>query len=156
MKRCSKCKKGRSYDEFYKDKTAKDGYNSICKLCRLEMDRKRRKTDPDWVKRRKEQNKKFHEENKEKIAERKKRWLASEKGKESHRKSNKKYKEKFPEKKKAHDAIYRAVKKGELFKPSHCQICGEEGNTEAHHARYGREQRTSVIWVCKICHSKLT
>jgi hypothetical protein len=120
------------------------------------MDRERRKTDSEWVKKRKEQNAKFHKDNKEKIAARKKIWFSSEKGKESHRKSAIKYRLSSPEKKKAHDAVYRAIKRGELFRPNHCQICDAEGYTEAHHANYGEDKRTSIIWICKNCHEKLT
>lgn len=156
MKLCSKCKQEKTYDGFYKDKTAKDGYNGICKACRLEMDRNRRKNDPNWVEKRKRQNSKYHEENRDSIRERKKKWFQSPKGIESHRNSAKKYKKKHPEKKKAQDAVYRAVKRGELFRPSHCQLCDKETNTEAHHSSYGNEKRTSVVWLCKLCHEHVT
>ncbi len=156
MKICSRCKKEKDYDEFYKDKAAKDGYNCICKLCRLEMDRNRRKSDPEWVKRRKIHNSLFHKNNREKVRERKKRWFSSQEGLESHRNSTRKYREKNPEKKKAQDAVYRAVRRGELIIPEHCQICNRKGQVEAHHAQYGKEKRTSVIWICKRCHEKIS
>ena len=33
MKRCSKCKKRKSYSKFYKNKQTKDGFRSDCKKC---------------------------------------------------------------------------------------------------------------------------
>jgi predicted HNH restriction endonuclease len=153
MKICSKCKLRKNYDGFYKDKKAKDGYNGICKQCRLEMDRERRKKDSVWVERRKDQNSKYHKENRDQIRQRKKEWFNSDKGKISHLRSTRKYRNENKEKRYAHDAVYRATKKGELMRPKFCQICGKEGRIEAHHAKYDRDQRTAIIWICKNCHS---
>ena len=36
-KTCTKCKERKLLSEFYKDKTSKDGYNSICKACRKKL-----------------------------------------------------------------------------------------------------------------------
>ena len=33
MKKCSKCKELKSYDNFFKNKCAKDGYQNQCKIC---------------------------------------------------------------------------------------------------------------------------
>lgn len=154
MKKCSKCKEEKDYDSFYKDKRAKDGYNSICKICRLEMDRNRRKTDPIWALKRKMHNSKYHQDNREKIAERKKTWFTSEKGKESHLVSSKKWKQANSSKVLAHDAIYRAVKRGKIIPKEKCEVCGSKFKIEAHHPDY--RQRLSVIWLCKHCHEKLT
>ena len=154
MKKCSKCKREKEYEEFYRDSTAKDGFNGICKKCRLSMDRKRRKLDPAWVTKRKLQNKRYHEKNREKIALRKKEWFNSEKGKKSHRTSASKWKKKNACKVKAHSAIERAVKRGELIPKTHCEVCNGTHRIEAHHPDY--RKRLTVIWLCKFCHEKLT
>lgn len=156
MKKCSRCKKEKTYEGFYKDKSTKDGYNSICKKCRLFMDRERRNKDPEWVERRQKHNSEFHVNNREKISLRKKEWVKSENGKKSHYLSSLKYRKSNPEKRKAHNAVYRAIKKGELVRPKRCQICDEEGKIEAHHASYDNGKRTSIIWVCKCCHESIT
>lgn len=39
---CTKCKERKLLSEFYKDKTSKDGYNSICKACRKRLYGKKR------------------------------------------------------------------------------------------------------------------
>lgn len=33
MKICTKCKEGKPFDEFNKNKSRKDGYNNICRIC---------------------------------------------------------------------------------------------------------------------------
>lgn len=154
MKKCSRCKQEKNYEGFYKDAKAKDGFNSICKLCRLQMDRDRRKNDPVWVEKRKVQNSEFHYQNRDAIAERKKEWLNSENGKKLHRASAKRRKENNVDKRKAHGAVERAVRNGLLVKPKKCQLCNSTKRIEAHHHDY--RKTLSVLWVCKKCHVKLT
>ena len=56
-----------------------------------------------------------------------------------------------PEAKRAHGAVYRAVKKGTLQKPNACQKCGAKGYVEAAHKDYSRP--LDVEWLCKRCHT---
>jgi hypothetical protein len=154
MKKCSKCKQEKNFSGFYKDRKAKDGYNSICKICRLEMDRNRRKNDLVWVEKRHLQNKIFHEENRETIAIRKKNWRATEIGRESHRLSSRKWKAKNGAKVRAHSAVERAIKKGTLQSKKFCEVCNSTKRIEAHHADY--RKKLEVLWLCKLCHAKIT
>jgi len=88
MKTCSKCKEEKLFSEFSKNKTRKDGYNHICKLCVIEYKQKNKARIALYVKEHYVTNKEkilaYQEEyaklNKVKIAIRKK-------------KSNKKYRE---------------------------------------------------------------
>jgi hypothetical protein len=41
-KTCTRCHKRRKIDQFYKDKTQKDGHASWCKTCEREYDREYR------------------------------------------------------------------------------------------------------------------
>ncbi|HTJ53627.1 MAG TPA: hypothetical protein VL443_29435 [Cyclobacteriaceae bacterium] len=154
MKICSRCKEEKDYDGFYKDKAAKDGFNSICKKCRLEMDRTRRESDIVWKEKKKLQNIIYHEKNREAIAERKKAWLSSDEGKKSHRESTRKWKKKNRDAVLAHRAVERAVKKGILIPETNCEICNGTTRIEAHHPDH--RFRLKVIWLCKYCHEKLT
>lgn len=61
LKKCSKCKGEKSYDEFHKDKTRKDGYYHRCKICTSEDNKNSRNKNKDKVK---EDNKIWRENNK--------------------------------------------------------------------------------------------
>lgn len=52
----------------------------------------------------------------------------------------------------AHQAVFRALKRGEIEKPDSCQLCGADSRLEAHHARYDEPLR--VLWLCRSCHAK--
>lgn len=154
MKTCSRCKQEKEYDKFYKDKKTKDGFNGICKLCRLLHDRERRKKDPVWVEKRRLQNSKYHFENREAIAKRKKEWLESEKGIESHRASTRKWKKNNTIKVRAHSAVERAVARGILIPKERCEVCNGTHKIEAHHPDHRKQLQ--VLWLCKYCHEKLS
>jgi len=61
-KKCSKCGEIKPFEEFYKDKSHKDGYRSICKKCIKENNKKWYEENKEYMK---EYNKKWYEENKE-------------------------------------------------------------------------------------------
>ena len=51
---------------------------------------------------------------------------------------------------KARKKIGNAIQRGRLQKPKHCEHCGKECLTEAHHSDY--DKPFDVSWVCKKCH----
>lgn len=55
---------------------------------------------------------------------------------------------KYPERRKAHAAVFRAIKKGTLKKQS-CEVCGVK-RAHAHHEDYTKP--LEVIWLCQIHH----
>jgi hypothetical protein len=57
---------------------------------------------------------------------------------------------KHPLAKKAHAAVYAAVKSGKLVKPKNCQGCGKEKPLHAHHVNY--LVPLDVMWLCFSCH----
>ena len=51
----------------------------------------------------------------------------------------------------AHKALYRAVRRGKIVKPTNCQMCGISGvRIIAHHHDY--DKPLDIIWVCASCH----
>jgi hypothetical protein len=62
--------------------------------------------------------------------------------------------ERYPERKHARDAVYRALKTGELVKPLKCQDCGNVAYLEGHHESYASTDWLIVRWLCKPCHNK--
>lgn len=62
--------------------------------------------------------------------------------------------ERHPEHKKARQAVYEALKRGDLVKPEKCQDCDETKPLQGHHESYEKEKWLDVIWVCRKCHRK--
>lgn len=56
MKYCSKCQTEKTLDFFFKDKSRKDGYALICKVCRLAHLKIKRETDAEFHKKCKERS----------------------------------------------------------------------------------------------------
>ena len=65
---------------------------------------------------------------------------------------SKKYRENNREKVRAHDIVYRAIKRS-ILKKGKCIICGRI-DTQGHHVDYSRP--LEVIWLCPIHHKKRT
>lgn len=63
-KMCGKCHKTKQLKEFYKNRSAKDGYQNMCKLCKHEYNRQYRKKNnvkaKAWDKRAREKIKKHN------------------------------------------------------------------------------------------------
>lgn len=63
------------------------------------------------------------------------------------------YRQKYSYKISAHNAVYRALKRGLLIKKTICQICGNSTLTLAHHNNYSKW--LDILWVCQICHNDI-
>jgi len=88
-KTCSKCHKTKLLDEFYNQKTGKDGKRTQCKKCSDEESKKYREEHKEKVK---EINKRYQQENQEKIKKNKKKY------REDHKEKIKKGKKKWYQK----------------------------------------------------------
>ncbi len=53
----------------------------------------------------------------------------------------------------AHNAVYKARKKGKLQDKMFCEVCGKANPKERHHQNYKKPLK--VLWVCPKCHSSL-
>ena len=77
MKTCSCCKLEKTFEDFYKNKSQKDGYQNNCKKCMNIANNK-------WQRKNKEKAKEYTEawraKNKNKIAEVSKEWRSNNKG----------------------------------------------------------------------------
>ena len=67
-KRCTKCKEVKPVAEFSKDKSKKDGFHNACKTCSKEKNRKWHQENTEKVR---EKCRKWHQENTEKVREHK-------------------------------------------------------------------------------------
>jgi protein-arginine kinase activator protein McsA len=61
-----------------------------------------------------------------------------------------KYQKNNIEKNKAHDAVAKALIRGDLVKPLDCERCNRKKRLHAHHPNYTK--RLEVSWLCADCH----
>ena len=61
------------------------------------------------------------------------------------------WREKTPGMGKAHDAVAKALKRGELIRPNTCEECGRIKRVQAAHYNYLEPLR--VRWLCRSCHA---
>jgi hypothetical protein len=143
VKKCSKCKKEKPLNSFYKSVGKKDDRQSWCKEC----DEKRHKK---WRKDHREQVVEMSRLQRERHPE-EMRAAVRKYGKahpEVSRKSGKKWLINNPEKKSAHKKVYYAVRTGKL-KKERC-FCGDLAS--AHHEDYNKP--LDVMWLCPIHHKE--
>lgn len=112
--------------EYFKE------YNANYHKCDVAKEaRKRwRKNNPDKVRK---QKIKDYEDNKERYIEYQTKWSIDNR-----------------EKKRAHVAIYDAIKRGDIIKPTKCSKCDKEKRLHAHHEDYTKP--LEVKWLCQSCH----
>lgn len=70
---------------------------------------------------------------------------------ESQRRTKAKYLSNHNETRLAHDAVFRAIRRGDLVRQN-CEKCGKS-NTHAHHEDYSRP--LDVRWLCPECHAEI-
>ena len=79
MKRCSRCKRLLPEEEFFKDRSSKDGLQGYCKECRKEYSRQWFEENKEY---REEYNRKYYQKNekyRERVKEHSKRWYQEHK-----------------------------------------------------------------------------
>jgi hypothetical protein len=135
-KKCFKCQRVLSIDNFYVHRQMKDGHLNKCKDCA--------KKDVSSCYRQNIEDRRAYEKNRNKRQYRKQQFA------NYHRS----YIEKNPLKYKAHNAVSNALRDGRLFRPSNCSVCGIQCKPHAHHEDYNKP--LDVIWVCARCHRKIT
>jgi hypothetical protein len=132
MKACFKCNVQKPLSDFYKHSAMADGYLNKCKECsKLDANNHRANNLEKVRAYDKERNK-----NKDRIA------LASAVTKIWRAEDNRRSK--------AHNAVARAIKCGDLVRLD-CFRCGSE-KTVAHHEDY--DKPLDVVWLCQPCHKQ--
>lgn len=146
-KRCFKCLKIKSLDDFYAHPQMKDSHLNKCKECakkdvRENYDKRRdqyleydkgRANLPHRVKARQE-------------------YMQTEAGKQSHALAVERYNEQNPERKTAVWAVNNAVRDGRLKKEP-CFYCGSTRRIHGHHEDYSKP--LDVKWVCAKHHKMI-
>jgi len=135
IKICRDCGRELPLGEFYKHKEMLDGHLNKCKQCVKTRVTRHRIENLDQI-----------------------RAYDRERGKLEHRiinnvKTTQRRRMEVEGYNAAHMAVARAVGKGELIKPTRCQICTRESRVEAHHADYSKP--LDVLWVCVVCHRNI-
>jgi hypothetical protein len=133
-KKCFKCEKVLSLDQFYKHSEMADGHLNKCIECT--------KADAMFHRRNNVQHCRKYDRQRDKLPHRielKTSYLRKQ------RMTN-------PEKSNARQNAERALADGRLKKEP-CHFCGSNENIEMHHPDYSQALR--VYWLCLTCHRKL-
>jgi uncharacterized protein (DUF983 family) len=118
-KRCSTCGETKPLAAFFKRNRGRDGYNSQCKVCVAKTSDQR-----------------------EADRERVRAWGQANRAR--HNANTYAYRQRNPDRKAAQNAVYNAIKRGDLTRLP-CEVCGSE-LSQAHHDDYTR--RLAVRWLC--------
>ena len=141
MKTCKRCNATKPYTEFYAHKMMEDGYLSFCKSCTRKRVRKHRAVHLEDIR--------AYDRERSQTPERKARYAAKNKTKQRHM---------GPLYLAAHNAVIRAVKRGDIIRPDKCQRCEttNDGSSrrriQAHHDDYSKP--LDVMWLCPACHAQ--
>lgn len=90
---------------------------------------------------------------KECCREQSKAYMRTEAGKAVRKRSRTAWRKRNPEKRKVHKLLENAIKRGELEKPEHCDLCSKDEQLHGHHHDYSWP--LLVTWMCVICHKIL-
>lgn len=151
MKRCSSCKLTKPTSDFYRNRSAADGLQFVCKDCSRTKNLSWQSRNKDKVRALGRKNKRSERERKgaERTQEEWRAWYAT--NAENRREYQR---ERFdPIKDKAQNIVYGAIKSGKLTRPSICERCGNNCKPDAHHSDYSKP--LEVEWLCRRCHRLL-
>ena len=143
-KTCKVCGVTSDAAEFYSSMTNR------CKDCHKKKMKENREENADYY--RAYDAARF--KNDPKVAERHKRYQATEQGKGSLLKAKLKYISQKPEARAAHVILGNAVRDGRVYKQLICKACGahpKRRNMHAHHEDYAKP--LDVVWLCSTCHA---
>lgn len=133
QKKCRRCKRMKSLNDFYEHSQMADGHLNICKACkRVDSARYLRTKAGREVQRK---------------ANKKRQRIISARAVE--------WEKKNPEKHRASAMVRRAVRNGDMNKPKRCEDCNNKVPARllhGHHEDY--DSPLDVEWLCPSCHRK--
>lgn len=135
-KQCNGCGIVKPISDFSRHKCTKDGFRTRCKKCEVIANTQYRKSPSGASALSEYRNR---PEVKAAIAASLKKWVSSNKGKETKRLIENRH----PDRKRARAALNHAVRMG-VVQPEPCFICGAKA--QAHHPNY--DAPLSVTWLC--------
>ncbi len=148
MKKCSSCKIEKNIDDFYKNRTMKDGYSGCCKVChKISL----KKTIDKDHQRRLNNQKRYRENNREKLRLDSKTYL--QENYDARLAVQRKYYHENKEKRRAHHLVSMNIRLGKIIRVNNCEICNSDRKIEAHHEDYSKP--LEIKWLCKLCHENV-
>lgn len=158
-KTCNKCNETKTSDHFYVNKT-NNCLSSYCKPCNTIYFKERygkKYTEEYYAKNKKriyKYQRNYYEENTEKVNARNNAYY--DKNKEKYLKQFAKFRKEKPEAFAAYRAVMYAIKKGDLVRPSTCEVCSRTNIvTEFHHNRDDYSKPLNGIFCCRSCHRRV-
>jgi hypothetical protein len=143
MKVCKQCNINLPLDDFYANKSMKDGYVNKCKTCTICGVNTYRINNLDKIK--------FYDKSRSNLPHRilaRQQYQATDNGKLAYMKALRKYRAKYPNRYKARYTLEHALSAGKISKTA-CFECGCN-KVEAHHVHY--DLPLDVVWLCKKHH----
>lgn len=122
---CGRCGERKPLADFYRDGSKSDGRQSRCRKCQVAANRESRTRNPETYK--------------------------LKQARDRERYGRKPCRTSPPTKRRAHQAVARALLRGDLVRPEFCERCGVGGRIEGHHTDYA--QALVVEWLCPRCHA---
>ncbi len=141
VKKCSRCSQVLLAESFEKNASQQDGLSSWCKICRSVY----KTVNLEKYKERARRYYKLHPK-----PAKPKQVVCQKDQRANNIKSSRKYQKKYPVRVRAHHALMRAIKAGEVVRPNSCSKCSKECTPEGHHEDYFLP--LAVIWLCYTCH----
>lgn len=138
-KKCTKCNAVKPLSEFHRNRSNKDGRFDYCKFCNCNHVCK-------WQK-----------ENRKSCNAKGRRWRARNptyrgpNQTEQNRIASQVRQRRNPLAKAAHKAVHRAIRNGDLVRPSRCTFCNKACKPDAHHEDHLKP--LEVKWLCRQCHA---
>lgn len=162
VRTCSKCHEQKPLPAFSPDRRSRDGRHSQCRECKREAAALRLATHGDHVRQlarqdyarhaeeRKAYQRAYRRANRPKLRAYFKNYRQAERARIG--RLQRRWNEANPEKRRAHSALWSAIRAGRVARRAICDECQSAHHIEAHHDDYA--QPLIVRWLCALCHEE--